>query len=82
MFLSFHDLAQLELNEAASYYERESPGLGVTFVAEVERCAEAIVQYPDGGIVILGSILPDPSNASSEMRFHDLKVRTTKKTSA
>ena len=56
MVVSFHDLARVELNEAADYYERETPGLGLTFVTEVERCAESIVQYPSGGVVILGSI--------------------------
>lgn len=56
MFVSFHDIAKVELNEAAGYYELESPGLGMAFVAEVERCAEAIVQYPDAGVVVLGPI--------------------------
>jgi hypothetical protein len=28
MVVSFHDLAKLELNEAADYYESESVGLG------------------------------------------------------
>ena len=37
MVASFHDLAKVELNEAARYYESESVGLGVAFVSEVER---------------------------------------------
>ena len=49
MFVSFHDLAKVELNEAAEYYERDSPGLGSAFVTEVERCTDAIVQYPEAG---------------------------------
>ena len=28
MIASFHNLAKVELNEAARYYERRSPGLG------------------------------------------------------
>jgi len=56
MLVSFHTLAKLELNEAAQYYERESPGLGQAFVTEVERCTNEIVQYPDAGLVMRGAI--------------------------
>ena len=56
MFVSFHDLAKLELNEAAQYYEGESPGLGQAFITAVERCAEEIVQYPEAGLMVRGSI--------------------------
>ena len=37
MVASFHDLPKVELNEAAQYYDRDSPGLGAAFVSEVER---------------------------------------------
>jgi len=56
MLVSFHVLAQVELNEAAQYYEGESAGLGQAFVTEVERCADEIVRYPEAGLVIRGSI--------------------------
>ncbi|HUE85393.1 MAG TPA: hypothetical protein VMO26_04880 [Vicinamibacterales bacterium] len=46
MPVSFHDLAKLELNEAAEYYDRERAGLGQAFITEVERCTEEIVQIP------------------------------------
>jgi hypothetical protein len=39
MRLLFHGLAEQEFNDAADYYERESPGLGIAFVLEVEHCA-------------------------------------------
>jgi hypothetical protein len=35
--VSFHRLAERELNDAALYYERESPGLGVSFLDDIER---------------------------------------------
>jgi hypothetical protein len=41
---SFNPLAEQELNDAAQYYEIESPGLGAAFLAEVRRCCEGIVQ--------------------------------------
>jgi len=54
MLVSFHDLAKVELHEAAQYYERESRGLGETFVTEVERCsdvsaARATIRRSSGG---------------------------------
>jgi plasmid stabilization system protein ParE len=56
MLVSFHDLAKVELNETAQYYEGESVGLGQAFVAEVEHCTNEIVRHPDAGRVISGSI--------------------------
>ena len=34
----FHRLAEHELNEAAQYYDLEEPGLGSSFLEEVDRC--------------------------------------------
>ncbi len=56
MLVSFHDLAKIELNEAAQYYEGESPGLGQAFVTAVERCTDQIVRYPEAGLAIRGSV--------------------------
>ncbi|MGH7151283.1 MAG: type II toxin-antitoxin system RelE/ParE family toxin [Planctomycetota bacterium] len=47
--LVFHRLAELELNEAARYYEGESRGLGLAFVDAVERCSHGIFRHPRGG---------------------------------
>jgi plasmid stabilization system protein ParE len=54
--VSYHRLARRELNEAAQYYNIESPGLGSAFLDEVERCTQAILQFPESGSVILGTI--------------------------
>ena len=56
MVVSFHALANLEMNEAAQYYESESAGLGRAFIAEVERCADDIVRYPEAGVVVRTAI--------------------------
>ena len=56
MIASFHDLAKVELNEAAQYYERDSPGLGAAFVTEVERCTAAILEHPEAGPIVTGAI--------------------------
>jgi len=52
----FHRLAQRELAEAATYFERQRPGLGAAFIAEVERCVAAILEFPEAGVVVLGAV--------------------------
>ena len=56
MLVSFHDLAKLELNEAAAYYEHESAGLGQAFITEVQRGTEEITRFPEGGLIVRGAI--------------------------
>ena len=56
MNVSFHPLAEQELNDAAQYYELESPGLGDAFLLEVQRCCDGIVEYPEAGSVAVESI--------------------------
>jgi plasmid stabilization system protein ParE len=53
---SFHELADRELNEAAQYYELETPGLGLAFVNEVERCVRSISQHPEAGTAVQGPV--------------------------
>ena len=50
MRVSFNDLAERELNDAAAYYELEQAGLGGAFIADVEQCVDAIVAYPMAGV--------------------------------
>ena len=54
--VSYHRLARRELNEAAQFYNAETPGLGSAFLDEVERCTQAIVDYPEAGSLIIGSV--------------------------
>jgi toxin ParE1/3/4 len=54
--ISFHRLAERELNEAARYYESQSRGLGSAFLTEIERCTQSILDYPKAGAVIQGSV--------------------------
>ena len=56
MNVSFNPLAEQELNDAAHYYELESPGLGIAFLMEVQRCCGKITEYPDAGHAVFGSI--------------------------
>jgi plasmid stabilization system protein ParE len=52
----FHRLADRELNEAAQYYDRETPGLGVSFLEEVDRCLQSIEAHPEAGMILRGSV--------------------------
>ena len=52
----FHRLAELELNEAAGYYEREQPGLGSAFLRAIEQCLAKIGEYPESGRLVLGDV--------------------------
>lgn len=54
--VSFHRLAELELNEAAAYYELEKQGLGARFLREVDRCIESVIKHPRAGAIILGDV--------------------------
>lgn len=56
MRVTFNELAERELNDAAQYYEVERSGLGAAFIAEVQRCTEAIVTHPDAAPIIRGQI--------------------------
>jgi hypothetical protein len=54
--VSFNELAECELNDAAQYYEQERPGLGAAFIAEVQRCAAAALALPESSPVVLGNV--------------------------
>ena len=56
MIVSFHELAERELNEAAQYYERAQGGLGAAFLTEVQRCTDALLEHPETGTVVQGEV--------------------------
>ncbi len=49
---SFHYMAERELNEAAGYYNDQSPGLGNAFLEEVESTINQILEYPESAPLI------------------------------
>lgn len=49
---SFHELAEQELIEAASYYDAQRPGLGSTFLDEVERAINQVRENPEAAPLI------------------------------
>ncbi len=46
MKLEFHPEAELELIEAADFYELQVPGLGGRFGAEVRRATDLLLAHP------------------------------------
>ena len=49
MRLEFHPEAELELIEAAAYYELQVAGLGERFEAEVRRATNLLLDHPEIG---------------------------------
>ena len=56
MHVTFNELAERELNDAARYYELEQVGLGAAFITEVLRCTDVIAKHPEAGPTVLGAI--------------------------
>jgi toxin ParE1/3/4 len=54
--VTFNELAERELNDAAQYYNEVHAGLGTSLIAEVERCTQAIVEFPESSPSVLGAI--------------------------
>jgi len=50
--ISFHELAEFELNDAATFFENETEGLGVRFLAAVEASVAQIQQHPEASPII------------------------------
>ena len=51
---SIHETAEVEVNEAADFYDLEDPGLGNVFLDDVERAIAAISQYPQSAPLVQG----------------------------
>ena len=76
---SVHDDAELELNEAADFYDLENPGLGSTLIDEFERTVATIREHPEAGPVVLGKarrwgMLRFPYSLVYSVREHELRV--------
>ena len=48
--------AEDEFREAARYYETEAPGVGRSFIAEVRRAVEFIVENPYAAVAVVSGI--------------------------
>src|SRR5215510_2963471 len=50
--ISFHELAESELNDAAIFFENETEGLGFRFLAAVQASIAQIHQHPEASPII------------------------------
>jgi toxin ParE1/3/4 len=50
----FHPEAELELLEAADFYDHERPGLGSDFLDEVDRALRGVIEHPESSPMALG----------------------------
>lgn len=50
--ISFHEFAESELNDAATFFEHETKGLGFRFLAAVEASIAQIQQHPEASPII------------------------------
>ena len=57
----FHPPADLELTEAAQFYEAQAPGLGAGFLDEVERLLHLLTTYPELGRPRSGGVRTIPT---------------------
>ena len=57
---SIHETAEVEINEAADFYDIESPGLGSAFIDEVQRAIKTISLFPDAAPLVHGRIRKKP----------------------
>lgn len=54
--ISFHPLAERELNDTARYYDLESPRLKRVFLDAVQETCVSISEHPQSGTLIAGAI--------------------------
>jgi hypothetical protein len=55
-----HEAAETEMNEAADFYDLESPGLGIVFIDEIQRTLVKITELPLAAPLIRGNIRKRP----------------------
>lgn len=53
---SFHPMAEIEMNEAAEFYDNGEMGLGAAFISEVERAVKLIKQNPESAPIIIKTV--------------------------
>ena len=53
--VSLHELAELELNDAADFYESKQPGLGRSFILEAQQAVLQIRDNPEAASVVKGT---------------------------
>jgi toxin ParE1/3/4 len=58
--VSFHELAEFELNDAAAFLENEKEGLGVRFLIAVEAAVAQLQKHPQASPIIEQDVRSKP----------------------
>lgn len=54
--IEIHELAEIEVEEAAAFYDMQSPGLGGAFIDEFQGAIERIAEFPHAGPLTRGRV--------------------------
>lgn len=54
--VTYHNLAQAEINEAKAYYAHVSPRLASAFLDEIERAVRLITEFPHSNPIIRAKV--------------------------
>ncbi len=54
--ISFHEEAENELNDAADFYDLESPGLGGSFLDDIQKAIKSILKFPEASPLFQGQV--------------------------
>ncbi len=54
--VNIHEFAEAEINEARLYYDLLSPGLGDSFIDEIEKALAQISEFPNAAPLVRGKI--------------------------
>lgn len=54
--VSFHELAEYELNDAAAFFEIKREGLGLRFLSTVEAAVSHIREHPEASPLIMQDV--------------------------
>jgi plasmid stabilization system protein ParE len=58
--ISIHEAAEIELNDAADFYDIAHVNLGTVFIDEVQRTIKTISEFPEAAQVLRGQIWKKP----------------------
>jgi len=51
-YISIHESAEAELEEAAGFYDRVAFGLGTEFIEEIRQAIDSITHFPEASPLI------------------------------
>jgi toxin ParE1/3/4 len=77
--LSIHEIAEVEINDVADFYDIVNPGLGTVFIDEIHRIIQSINMFPEAAPIIRGrirkkSLLKFPYSLIYSLRHNEIRI--------